>query len=92
MLLTVELFGLARRLSGEKEVTVKVGDGATLRDVVVALTGRFPGFLGPLVVPETYELEEPYFFSYDGRRVAKSLEEKPQEGDRLLLFLLDAGG
>lgn len=92
MQLTVELFGLARRLSGEKEVTVEVSDEASLRDVVVALTKRFPAFLGPLVVPETYELKEPYFFNYDGRRVAKSLDEKPEEGDRLLLFFVDAGG
>jgi len=92
MQLTVELFGLARRLSGKKEVTFQVSDEATLRDVVVILAKRFPAFLGPLVVPETYELVEPYFFNYDGRRVAKSLEEKPKEGDRLLLFLLDAGG
>ena len=92
MRLPVELFGLARRLGGEKEVIVEVSDEATLCDVVVALTRRFPAFLGPLVVPDTYELEEPYFFNYDGRRVAKSLKERPQEGDRLLLFLVDAGG
>lgn len=92
MRLTVELFGLARRLSGEKEVTVEVGDEAALRDVVVALSKRFPAFLGPLVVPRTYELKEPYFFNYNGQRVAKSLDEKPKEGDRLVLFLVDAGG
>jgi len=92
MQLTVELFGLARRLSGEKEVMVEVSDEATLRNVVVALTRRFPAFLGPLVVPETYELVEPYFFNYDGRRVSKSLEEKPKEDDRLLLLFTEAGG
>ena len=92
MELTVELFGLARRLSGQKEVTVGVSDGATLRDVVVTLTQRFPAFLGPLVDPETYDLNKSYLFNYDGRRVAQSLEERPQEGDRLLVLLVDAGG
>ncbi|MFB0567390.1 MAG: MoaD/ThiS family protein [Candidatus Bathyarchaeia archaeon] len=92
MQLPVELFGLARRLSGEKEVTVEVSDEATLHDVVVALTKRFPAFLGSLVVPHTYELKEPYFFNYNGQRAAKSLDERPEEGDRLLLFLVDAGG
>jgi molybdopterin converting factor small subunit len=92
MRLTVELFGLARRLSEEKEVTVEVSDGATLRDVVAALAARFPAFLGPLVVPGTYDLVEPYFFNYDGRRAARSLEERPKENDRLLLFFVTLGG
>jgi molybdopterin converting factor small subunit len=92
MQLTVEMFGLARRLSGEREVAIEIDSGATLRDVVVALTKRFPAFLGPLVVPETYELVEPYFFNYGGRRTARSLDEKPTEGDRLLLFFVTLGG
>ena len=92
MELTVEMFGLARRLSGEREVEVQVDNDGTLRDVVVALTERFPALLGPLVVPETYELVEPYFFNYGGRRTARSLEEKPTEGDRLLLFFVTLGG
>lgn len=92
MRLTVELYGLARRLSGEREVTVDVGNDATLRDVVVALTERFPAFLGALAVPETYDLVAPYFFSYGGRRTARDLDERPKEGDRLLLLLLALGG
>jgi hypothetical protein len=88
----VELYGLARRLSGEKEVTVEVGNAATLRDVVVALTDRFPAFLGSLVVPETYDLAAPYFFSYNGQRTARNLEERPKEHDRLMLLLLALGG
>ena len=92
MQVTVELFGLARRLSGEKEVRVEVGNGATLRDVVAALAARFPAFLGPLVVPDTHDMVEPYFFNYDGRRAARSLEEKPENNDRLLLLLMTLGG
>jgi len=92
MRLTVELFGLARRLSGEKEVMLEIKDDATLRDVVIALAERFPSFLGQLVVPGTYELVEPYFFNFDGRRVAKSLDERPEEEGRLLLMFVEAGG
>jgi len=92
MKLTVELFGLARHLSKEKEVIVEVSDDATLRDVVAALAERFPSFLGPLVVPETYDLVEPYFFNIDGRRVARSLDIKPKEDEHLLLMFVTAGG
>lgn len=89
---TVEFYGLPRRLSGVKETTVNVKDGATLRDVVIALAGQFPAFLGELVNRETYDLAEPYFFNIDARFVPPSLEHKPKEGQRLLLLFIEAGG
>jgi len=89
---TVEFFGLPRRLSGAKKTTVQVKPEATLRDVVKALAERFPAFLGNLVDPKTYDLEEPYFFNINARFVPRSLEHHPIEGDRLLLLFLEAGG
>lgn len=88
----VEFFGLPRRLSGLKETTVKVSHGATLRDVSAALAVQFPSFVGPLIEPNTYGLKEPYFFNIDARRVPKSLDYQPKEGERLLLLFLEAGG
>ncbi len=92
MELTVEFFGLPRRLSGAKQTKVRVEEGATLRDVVAALARQFPAFLGELVEPETYDLVEPYFFNIDARHVPQNLEFEPKEGQRLLLLFLEAGG
>jgi hypothetical protein len=92
MELTVEFFGLPRRLSGLKETTVEVARGASLRDVVAALAAKFPIFVGDLIDPQTYNLKEPYFFNVDARYVPKTLEYQPQEGERLLLFFTEAGG
>jgi hypothetical protein len=89
---TVEFFGLPRRLSGVKSADVLVEEDATLRDVVKALTKRFPTFLGDLVDPKTFDLAEPYFFNINARFVPRSLEHHPKEGDRLLLLFLEAGG
>jgi molybdopterin converting factor small subunit len=89
---TVEFFGLPRRLSGVKETTVRVKAGATLRDVVAALSEMFPAFLGDLVDPQTYDLEEPYFFNIDARHVPRSLDHVPEAGERLLLLFVEAGG
>jgi hypothetical protein len=88
----VEFFGLPRRLSGVKETTVEVSPGATLRDVAAALAVQFPVFLGDLIDPRSYSLKEPYFFNIDARRVPKSLDYQPNEGERLLLLFLEAGG
>ncbi len=89
---TVEFFGLPRRLSGTKEATVEVSPSATLRDVLIALAGKFPAFVGDLIDPDSYNLKEPYFFNIDARHVPKSLDYEPKEGERLLLLFVEAGG
>jgi molybdopterin converting factor small subunit len=89
--LTVELFGPARRLSGQKQVTLEMHDGATLHEVIVMLAERFPQLAGPVIEPE-HQLSGSYMLNYNGRRTARSLDEKPAEGDRLLLLPVDAGG
>jgi molybdopterin converting factor small subunit len=89
--LTVELFGPARRLSGQKQVALEMGDGATLRDVVAMLAERFPQLVGSVIEPE-YQLSSSYMLNYNGKRTARSLDEIPGDGDRLLLLPVDAGG
>lgn len=92
MKLTIGFYcGLARRLSKETSVEIEVNDGATLRDVGAALARKFPAFLGQLIVPETHDLVEPHFFHVNGRR-ATSMDMPVQEGDRILLMTVTAGG
>jgi|GEM_PF-1417959 len=92
MKLTIDFYcGLARRLSRETSTVIEVSDHATLREVCAALAERFPTFLGPLIVPETYDLVEPHFFNINGRHAA-SLEVVPKEGDRVFLMAITAGG
>ena len=92
MQLTVGFYcGLARRLSKETTVEVSVGEDATLRDVAAALAKKFPAFLEQLIVPETYALVRPHFFSINGRHAA-SLDLTVSENDRILLMAITAGG
>ncbi|MBC7234074.1 MAG: MoaD/ThiS family protein [Chloroflexi bacterium] len=92
MKLTVGFYcGLARRLSKETEAEVEVHEGATLRDVCAALAKKFPAFLGQLIVPGTHDLVEPHFFNVNGSRAA-NLDVTVQEGDRILLMAITAGG
>lgn len=92
MQFTVELFGLARRLTKAKEVQVEVKQESTLRDIVVALRQRFPELVGPIIEPDTNELIMPYLFSIGGRQMVQSLDFKPREGDEILLMFVAAGG
>lgn len=89
--LTIELFGPARRLSGQKQVTLEMKDEATLRDVIAILAERFPQLVGS-AVESGHQLSSSYILNFNGKRTARSLDEKPEEGDRLLLLPIDAGG
>ena len=88
---TVEMFGPARRLSGQKQVAVELGAGGTLHDMLAILAEKFPQLVGSVIEPQN-RLSGSYILNYDGKRTARSLDETLEEGDRLLLLPVDAGG
>jgi hypothetical protein len=90
--LVVELYGLARHLTGAKETKVEVADDATLRDVARAVGQAHPALLGPIVVPHSGDLVDPYVFSHDGRFVSPSIDVPVTPGERLVLMFVPAGG
>ena len=89
---SVEMFGYARRLSGEREADIELDTAGTMRDIVIALSRRYPPLVGPIIEPTTYELVAPFFLNIDGRRVVDDLDAVPRDGERLILFFVDAGG
>ncbi|MHB1006964.1 MAG: MoaD/ThiS family protein [Chloroflexota bacterium] len=92
MRLVVELYGLARHLTGATETMVEVDEGATLRDVARAVGLVFPQLVGPIVEAQTSELVDPYVFSLDGRVVSPTLDVPARPGERLVLMFVPAGG
>ncbi len=89
---TVEMFGYARRLAGNREVVLELDKEGTIRDVVIALGKRYPSLVGSIIEPGTHELVSPFFLNVDGRRVVNDFEAIPRDGERLILFFVDAGG
>jgi molybdopterin converting factor small subunit len=92
MKLTVEFLGLSRRLTQKKDSLVEIEDQATLRDVIRHLATQFPALVGPVIVPETYNLVSSYMINIDGRRAATDLDVKAQDGQILTLMFVEAGG
>ena len=92
MKLTVEFMGLARRLAQTHSSLVHVSDQATFRDVLRALAEQFPGLVGPVIVPESHALESAYMLNVGGRRAVQDLDEPAEDGQRLYLMFLEAGG
>lgn len=92
MRLTVEFLGLSRRLAQTKESLVEINDQATLRSVIRHLAGRFPALVGPVIVPDTFDLSPAYMLNINGRHVANDLDVPAKDNQRLLLMFLEAGG
>lgn len=92
MKLTVEMLGLSRRLTQTKESLVEIDDQATFRDVLAQLATRFPVLVGPVIVPDTYDIVSSHMINVDGRSVVTDLDSHPQDGQRLILMFVEAGG
>ena len=92
MNLTVEFLGLSRRLAQTKESLVTLGDQATFRDALCDLATRFPALVGPIIVPDMFDLVSTHMLNVDGRRVVKDLDTPAQDGQTLLLMFVEAGG
>ena len=92
MKLTVEFLGLTRKLAQTKESLVEMDEQATLRDVLGVLAVRFPALVGPVIVPETFDLVSSHLVNLDGRRAAENLDMRLQDGQRLIFMFMEAGG
>ena len=92
MKLTVEFLGLTRKLAQTKESLVEMDEQATLRDVLGVLATRFPALVGPVIVPETFDLVSSHLVNLDGRRAAENLDVRLQDGQRLIFMFMEAGG
>jgi len=92
MELTVEFLGLARQLAQCKQSLVTLHDQATLRDAVAQLAAQFPSLVGPVIDPETHDLQSAFMLNIDGRRAVSSLDVPARVDQHLYLMFLEAGG
>lgn len=88
----VEFYGTSRQVTRQKEITIDLGQGSTFRDVVRTLATRYPGLIGNVIQPSGEELQSPNMFNVNARRVIHDLDTQPQDGDRILLMFITAGG
>lgn len=90
--LTVELLGASRRLAQAKEHSLALDEGATYRDVLRHLAHDFPALVGPVILPDNSDLVPAYMMNIDGRRAVVDLDIPAQDGQRLILMFVEAGG
>jgi molybdopterin converting factor small subunit len=87
----LELFGMARALTGESVVELSLAEPATLRGLLGELAARYPQLVGNVLEARTHAPIEPNLVLLDGRRPA-NLDEPVAAADLPCLLFLPSGG
>ncbi len=94
MQIQIEFLGLARLVSGEKEISLDVPPGTTFHDLVRLLADRYPKMIGNVIRRDRRTLQEPNIFNLNARRMiqAAHMDESPGPNDHIILMSMSAGG
>jgi len=94
MQIHIEFLGLARLVSGEKEISLDVPQGTTFHDLVRILADKYPKMIGNVIQRDRITLQEPNIFNLNARRMiqAAQMDESPDQDDRIILMSMSAGG
>jgi len=90
----VEFTGISRMLTGQSEMTIKIRQGTTFSEIVKLIGRKFPSMVGQIIDKDGSVFIATNLFSLNGQRIIQESEmnESPQEGDRLIILSLLAGG
>jgi molybdopterin converting factor small subunit len=94
MEVTVEFAGLARVLTHTQRVKLQLDDGTTFRQVLVRLGEAYPELVGDVIHPSYASLKASNMLNVNGKRMIQpsQMDECPQDGDRLIMMSILAGG
>lgn len=89
---SVEMWGLAREVSGAPEVSVQLADNAGLKDLIAALRNKVPALDGTVVVKGEDRLDDACAFYINGQFYQEENSLKLRNGDSIRLLTLATGG
>ena len=94
MLVRVEMLGLSRLVTGQREVSLELDQEATYRDIVRALSEQYPSLIGNVIQSDKQNLQAPNIFNLNARQMiqSKQMDNRLNEGDRIILMSMSAGG
>ncbi len=94
MEVTVEFAGLSRVLTRQPRLTLKLGEDATYQQILQRLGELHPELVGEVINPSFRSLKASNMLSLNGKRMIQpdQMDQSPDEGDRLILMSILAGG
>jgi len=90
ILVSVELFGVARLLAKTKDVSLSLARDATLAEVFSALAEKLPMLSGQIINSDG--LVKGYTCNINGLNFVRSPSAKVKAGDKIFVLSADAGG
>lgn len=94
MNILVEFAGISRVLTGVRDLPLSLAPGASYRDVIRQLGLRFPTLVGQVIQHDGETLFPENKIALNGKRILpdSALDTSPDDGDRLTLMSILAGG
>jgi molybdopterin converting factor small subunit len=94
MQITVEFAGLARVLTRQSRFAMELEKGATFRHILQRLGEMHPELVGDVIDPSFETLRSSNMLNLNGKRMIQpsQMEHGPEEGDRVILMSILAGG
>ena len=94
MQVNIEFTGISSVLTGQKGCSLSLNAGDTIREVVIELARLFPVMVGEVIEKDGKTLIPTNLFSLNGKKILheNDLQFQPQDGDKLILLSLLAGG
>ncbi len=93
-MILVEFTGIARVLTGVRDVSLASDPGTTYREIIRQLGIRFPVLVGQVIEHDGMSLLPENKIVLDGKRILpeSELDTSPCDGDRLTFMSILAGG
>ncbi|NLE45254.1 MAG: MoaD/ThiS family protein [Chloroflexi bacterium] len=90
----IEFLGPSRLATGRKDLELDLTQGATFRDIVRELGRRYPALLENVIQSDGETLHPPNMLNVNARRMihVDKLDEHPNDGDRIIIMSISAGG
>ncbi len=94
MKVLVEFTGVARVLARAQSVPLELQDKASFQDIVQHLSAIYPALVGQVIQPDGQTLYPSNLFNLNGKRMLRptQMHESPQDGDRIVVMSVLAGG
>jgi len=85
MQVLVEFMGVARVVSGTKQVTLTLEEGTTFRQIIRLLGHKYPQLIGEVIQPDGETFQASNMLNLNGRRMIQpaQMDDTPHDGDRL---------
>jgi len=90
----LEFLGLSRLVAGVTEISLDLEEGTTFRDIVPKLGTTYPAMRESVSRPDSETLQNPNAFSLNAKRMiqASQMNDRPSDGDRIILMSMSIGG